>query len=138
LVAVVAIIAAAYLLPRVIQKTIEMAVRGTAKGIQKGFAGGFTNMTSKPISDGAGGQPKTKAAVKEAVPLVAVARPVQQIQVKDTPEGLRVTSVCTYGGTNVLIGLSDGRIADSQYGEVQSFGERYVRVFGYRTAIPRF
>jgi hypothetical protein len=134
--AILVIFAVAHYLPPMVEKSVQMAVGGFTGGIQKGVAKGVAQSMPAPPME-AQPAPATPAVV---VPPKINFPPVVRRQTASRSDvtGLRTAGGdsalhCTgwmQEGTNILVLLSDGELADSSQGEVQGVGRRAVRVFG--------
>jgi hypothetical protein len=136
------IIIAAYLLPRIVEKTIQVGVHGVVAGAEIGVHKGVQSALKTDNSDHPAPPLLLTNQEQKSVSQQPIYRPVGPpvtlpfASASFPPDvapsaGNSVQCVgVTVLGTNVEIMLSDGRIAYSQYGEVQGYGRRYVKVFG--------
>lgn len=143
--AVVVILIGAYILPRALEKMVTQAVSAGAGSFERGMRKGIekSGIVAPPPAAPAAAPQTSAPAV--ALPVtrrnfppgsvrgpvsVSSADPVQDIAPRSGPGGDLYCTGFVVDGTNVTVTLSDGEIAYSEYGEVQAWGRRYVKVFG--------
>lgn len=147
-IAVAAICVGAFFLPRVLMNTMTHLVSSTTGAFQKGVSKGVSNaLPANPAYHGpepvaapapapvatppAGSAPTIKMNLPPGFNPSSVRQaPDPAFSAGADPGGLLCTGVFQYPDGNVSVCLSDGRIAEKSYGEVQAIGRRYVRVFG--------
>jgi len=128
----------AYFFPRMLMSATQHIVSGTAKAFQSGV--------SRGVAAAVPGNPAYHADMPAApapapqriiaaynLPVGAPApEPVVRRPSSDdgAPAGIYSTGYCMVG-TNVWVSLSDGSVCKSENGEVQGFGEKFVRVNGW-------
>ena len=134
--AFVAIIVAAYLLPRVIEKAITVGVGGVAKGFQNGLHKAAGNMLPASTTNSPAPAPRPPSSYN----LPPVRNPVAyQVRPQGMPGG--IPSMGTDGGlyavgvavippNDLAVSMSDGSTLYRSKGEVQDVGSRYVKVLG--------
>jgi hypothetical protein len=119
--------------PKYIEEFVHAATTGISRGVIGGMEKGMGSVGTVP----------TNRPAAPVLPPVAPA-PVQQGPVRPvyrqravgpTSEQVYEASLlyCTgvfIEGTNVSVTLSDGRVADSEFGDVQGVGHAWVKVFG--------
>lgn len=138
--ALVLICIGAYLLPRLVQGVVRGAVKGTVAGFGNGVSQGLSGAMPTPAAPVRSVAAVTPApSDNQGLPFVPVspssssgpARPRREIRpvLPEGGDGLYCKGFAPVG-TNVWIYLSDGRVARSERGEVQAWGQRYVKVFG--------
>jgi hypothetical protein len=127
----------------IVQHGLGATVGGFGKGVQNAFGYG-DKLGAKP----AGATPQASPLTGPVGPFNAPPSPPQfvpsvgpfaqaapqQVRFGTAPTlpsrgGIHVTGVANIG-TNMMVYLSDGRVADGANGEIQGVGKRFVRVFG--------
>lgn len=133
--ALAAIICGAYFLPRIVQTVVAGSVKSVIGGVQKGAASAAVGLTGKPSP--------VPAAPPAPVPVSVPVRISPTLGAPVVPSGIvqpPASAVYCTGyvdwGSYCLVALSDGRMADSRKGEVQAYGERFVKVFGDPRPVP--
>jgi hypothetical protein len=129
--AIIAIIGAAYLLPRVIEGVIAQGLGGVVKGFQKGVNKGVEGLVP--------GAPKTApASVRTNLPpvhaSVAAARYAQRPTPPDVDRKAEFycTGHMTMADGDVAVFTSDGNTFWRSQGEVLDVGKRFVRLTGFQ------
>lgn len=135
LIAVVAIFAFAYALPRVVEYAVAKATGAMSHGFQTGMAKGFQNLIppapSAPAVIPISPPPSPPPSIHWSAPAPPENRSIGDGSAAGVPpDGIYATGTCLVDG-NEWVMLSDGTICKSENGEVQGVGEKFVRVNGW-------
>jgi len=127
--------------PRILQGMFENVIRGVLHGTQAGIENGMRGTVGAVNT--AVVQPSSPPPVRAITQpfltppsgLQAAILQQRHLQENDGVAPFHATGVMRIG-TNVWVFLSDGRICKSENGDVQGYGEHFVRVLGNPEKIP--